>query len=109
MRNENSNFQPGAGVFDCIGCHRRTRGNRDSAQLDMCEDCFELAGLDNQINDDGRALDRDEVRERDERLANIVRLGGDADRVRSLNDYLWPANPLLTSEPFQVDWLEVLA
>ena len=49
-------FQRGSGVFVCRVCGRRTRAvNVDHAQTGNCADCYELAGIDNTISDNGVA------------------------------------------------------
>jgi len=56
----------GAGTFTCQVCKRRTREmNGDHAQTGNCHICFELAGIENSISDEGdEAIERyyDEAR-----------------------------------------------
>lgn len=44
------------GVFVCQGCDRRTR-DAGNGIYHLCPECWELAGLDNQVNDNGGGLD----------------------------------------------------
>ena len=77
------------GVFTCIVCHRNTRGNGDSAQLELCPECYELAGWDNHHNDNGTTPTPDEMAEYCELRDKAVARGGDKDRIEGLNDFLF--------------------
>ncbi len=58
MRNA-SKFGRGTGVYSCTACTRKTRqtgGDNDS--LKMCEECYEIAGLENTIADHGDPEER---------------------------------------------------
>lgn len=47
-------FGRGSGVYVCESCTRKTRqtgGDNDSLRL--CEECYEIAGLENAISDHG--------------------------------------------------------
>jgi hypothetical protein len=67
------------GAFTCHCCKRRTREvSSDHAQLELCEPCFELAGIDNAFNDYGS----DEAfqqygSEARQWLSKLQKLGGD--------------------------------
>ena len=51
---KNSRFQKGSGVFQCESCKRSTRDTGgDNTSLRLCEECYELAGIENQISDQG--------------------------------------------------------
>ena len=68
------------------------RGFNEHAVDHICPDCFELAGLDNQVNDDGRhGGDESEMAEARRFLANIDRKGGDVQKAIDSNDFLFPA------------------
>lgn len=56
-------FQRGAGVYACRCCQRQTRGSGgDSAGVRLCDQCFDLAGIDNAICDGGNPAEyRQEV------------------------------------------------
>ena len=71
-------FQYGRGVYVCQTCGRRTRETTVSGS-DDCEQCFELAGLQN-AKWDGCYTEADNA-ERDRRLKLVVDRGGNKDRV----------------------------
>lgn len=51
---KNSRFQRGSGMYACVSCKRNTRSTGgDNAELRLCEECYEIAGLENAINDHG--------------------------------------------------------
>lgn len=81
----------GRGVFNCAICGRGTRqSTQDSADSELCPQDWDLAGLDNTVNDNG--LDPSEyAAERDRLLAAIVARGGDPERVKAAHSFLWPA------------------
>lgn len=77
---KHNRFARGSAVFTCRSCKRQTREtSRDHAQTGNCEDCFELAGIENTLLDaddpaETFATYRDEI---NERIAHITKLGGD--------------------------------
>ena len=85
----NRHFQIGSGVYTCICCSRRTRGDGESNGCELCGQCFELAGWDNHHNDNGTKPDAEQMAEFNKLLARIVELGGDGEEVQGLNNYLW--------------------
>ena len=88
MRNRNrfTRFEP---LFNCSLCNRRTR-NPDHSGTMLCAECYELAGMDNHVNDNGLTLDEKIISERDALLNAAVSKGGDAERIKSSCDFLWP-------------------
>jgi hypothetical protein len=48
-------FERGSGVYKCGSCGRGTRstGHGDNEHLRLCVQCFELAGMDNELTDTG--------------------------------------------------------
>jgi len=82
-------FTRGAPLFKCNVCHRLTR-NPDHSGTMLCAECYELAGLDNYVNDNGMVLDAKIVAERDALFADAVKHGGDGERIKKCCDYLWP-------------------
>lgn len=76
-------FRRGAGVFACRSCHRQTRGGHDSADLRLCEECYDLGGMYNTFSDQswtkanldelGRLAD-----DMAQKAAHCVALGGKA-------------------------------
>lgn len=102
--NRNARFQRGQRpTFRCEICTRMTRDTGTGVDH-LCEDCFELAGLDNQINDDGDKPGSDGfqkmIAERDSRLAHIVKLGGNGEMVKASNTYLWPIRDCAVTRTF---------
>lgn len=39
------------GTFNCSACARLTRGTPDSAHIDLCSQCYDIAGLYNSFQD----------------------------------------------------------
>ena len=53
---KSSTFQRGTGVYICHLCQKRTRETTsESAGVDLCEDCYEVAGYENQHSDSDHA------------------------------------------------------
>ena len=47
-------FQLGSGRYQCESCKRQTRAtDADSASLKLCELCYTVAGIENQVADEG--------------------------------------------------------
>jgi hypothetical protein len=48
-------FERGSGVYKCESCGRGTRstGHGDNEHLNLCVQCFELAGMENELTDTG--------------------------------------------------------
>lgn len=77
-------FRPGSAVFKCVTCGRGTRetgvqslGNKN------CPQCYELAGLENEVSDGYKTL----AEGRDAALAYIADIeakGGDASEWRTV-------------------------
>lgn len=52
IKSKNSRFQRGSGVFTCVCCTRKTRATGgDNHDLQLCEECYEMAGIENAILD----------------------------------------------------------
>lgn len=49
----------GGGVYNCGSCKRATRptGNGDNENVRLCEECFDLAGEENSLSDNGEFYD----------------------------------------------------
>ena len=88
MTRNRSHFRRFKPIFKCRVCQRNTR-NPDDGGTELCAQCFELAGLDNMINDNGLDLTSDIMAERDALFNEAVSKGGNGDRIKSCNDYLW--------------------
>lgn len=87
--NRRTQFQIGLGVFKCTGCGRRTRGNGESAGLELCAECAELAGSDNYYNDTGTVPSAEQLAVHNALLAVIGERGGDIERVKGSCGYIW--------------------
>lgn len=79
-------FARGSGVYTCRVCHRRTRDTQGEAGCELCRNCYNLGGLENQVNDsaDRRAeagLVADEVASE---ISDLERRGGDASHWRAI-------------------------
>ena len=46
-------FARGSGCYTCQTCGRRTRETGDGANVKLCEPCYDLAGWQNSISDNG--------------------------------------------------------
>lgn len=70
-----SGFKKGSGCFPCEVCTRSTRDTGgDNAQVRLCAECYEVAGIENQIADRG---DQDgSLRAEVNRLNEIIRSKG---------------------------------
>ena len=103
MAKKRHHFKPtfggGSPVFKCQVCERNTR---DSGQgIDhLCAQCFEIAGIDNMVNDYGYKPGMpayDDVRKQcDALLAAAVKLGSDGDKIKASNEFIWGQDPAPT-------------
>lgn len=52
----NSQFQRGSACYGCLSCGRKTRstGQGDNEMVRLCVECYELAGIENEMSDHGR-------------------------------------------------------
>ena len=73
-----SKFGRGSGVYVCACCKRRTRqtgGYNDTLQL--CEECYEIAGQENALSDNGTEWEgADNAKAEIERLKTQCRVKG---------------------------------
>jgi len=75
-------FKHGSGVYQCAVCQRRTRATVESCDdVGYCGPCYDLAGLQNSMWDDGQ--EDWIVKARDGLLAKIIRGKGNEQAVRS--------------------------
>lgn len=71
-------FTKGSGMYACRCCKRNTRdtGRGDNEGVQLCADCYDLAGEDNHLSDNGKLYDTPQ------RvlcmIENVEKLGGDA-------------------------------
>ena len=99
------NFRRGRGptTFQCQVCERMTRDTGQGVDH-LCEQCFDIAGLDNMVNDNGYqpgTPDFDKARsECDALLEKAVRLGSNGDLIKKSNSFIWClAADFETAEP----------
>lgn len=81
-------------TFKCQVCERNTRDTGQGVDH-LCEDCCEISGIDNSINDNGWTPGMPEF---DEYVPSLIRhlehirkLGGNVAEVVKQNDFCFPA------------------
>lgn len=90
IKRRNTFTRIGGSTYICHCCGRRTRHTGvQSLDSEMCPDCYELAGWDNMFNDDGRTPTETELAVCESHLKNIAKKGGDAERVKASNEFIW--------------------
>lgn len=74
--NSRNRFQKGSGCYKCKCCGRNTRstGNGDNEYVQMCEQCYEMGGIENSIADHHYA--------NDEELSQLI------NEIRFLADFI---------------------
>lgn len=81
-------------TFTCGCCGRSTRDVGQGGNL--CSECFEIAGIDNTLNDCRRNIEDSErnsyIRTAEALLNRISSLGGNVAAVKTQNEFIW-ANP----------------
>ena len=92
MKNGNSHFRAGRGVFVCSICKRRTRDAGQAISSDCCNECYELAGLQNAIFD-GVETVAGIAQERDRLFKIATDRGGDRTRIMREFPELFPDQP----------------
>ena len=81
-RTQNARFQRGSGVFKCDCCARNTRNTGQPHGSRLCAECYELAGWENSLSDEGPA---DFLKHKDDvvgELNRCVERGGNVDLLR---------------------------
>ncbi len=55
-------FVKGSAIYTCRICERRTRqtGRGDNELVGLCGECYDLAGEENHLSDNGKLYDRPE-------------------------------------------------
>ena len=77
-------------TYTCDLCGRLTRNTGEQAiGSDLCPQCWDLCGLDNEANDTGESLSAGMMKHAEAQLDEIRRKGGDADKVRKFCGYLF--------------------
>ena len=89
MTNRQHFQRGGRGVFRCDICGRSCR-MVDQGNDRICQQCWDIAGLDNTVNDEGREPTARERAHGQSLLTEISAKGGDADAVREANEFLFP-------------------
>lgn len=79
---------PGAARIVCECCGARAFGPEISTGAPICAECYDLAGIDNECNDEDRRPTADEREYIAELLDVIQQNGGDTGRAMSYCDYL---------------------
>lgn len=86
MKHDHFNYR---GKFVCHICNRMTRDTGQGVDH-LCMECYEICGYDNQVNDDGAdAPPPATLKECNRLLAVIKKRGGDAEKVKKCNQYIW--------------------
>lgn len=73
-----SGFQQGSGCYTCATCGRKTRNTGQSLSSELCPQCWDLAGLENEVSDGHQTLE-EALPEARRLLAEIRSKGGDPD------------------------------
>jgi hypothetical protein len=76
-------------TFKCMTCERMTRDTGQGVDH-LCMECFNIAGLDNQVNDSGEPCTPEILAECNHMLKIIEKRGGNIEKVREFNEYIWP-------------------
>lgn len=69
-----SKFRSGSGCFICGCCGRRTRDVDGNGDLELCPECYDLGGIENEISDCGSTPAREKEAQKLREL--IVQKGG---------------------------------
>lgn len=77
---------PGCIQHECYSCGASTYGS--DVGEDLCVECYELAGIDNQCNDEGRGPDASETAQIEALCMMIDAAGGDSARAMADCEYL---------------------
>jgi hypothetical protein len=89
MARNNAHFDQGRSTFICGVCGRRTRIAGQPIDSECCLECYELAGLDNTVND-GICPVAEVAGERDALLLRAMRKGSNGARIRQSFNFLFP-------------------
>lgn len=79
---KSSRFAKGSGVYTCNCCNRQTRstGRGDNEHARLCAECYDLAGFDNQVSDEGiGSLTPENLSDIRTLIATITSKGGEVD------------------------------
>jgi len=78
---KHNRFQTGRGVYACTICARQTRGP-DGVHIDLCGQCFDLAGIENEVSDGHRTTAAAKI-DAAEILADCIARGGNEASLRT--------------------------
>ena len=84
-------------TFKCVTCTRTSRDTGDGVDH-LCHQCFEIASYDNQVNDSGEPCPPDTLAYCERMLREAVKKGGNEQRIRAHNEYIWPKKPVKEKE-----------
>jgi hypothetical protein len=91
--NRNRHFNRGQSTFTCNSCDRLTRDTGQGRGISCCLPCYEIAGIDNMVNDENMKPGSSEyveaMREAEGFLKIIAKAGGNVEKVKVSFDYLW--------------------
>jgi hypothetical protein len=83
MTKKNRFRRGGGGVYKCEICERSTRQVDQGGDSRLCQECWDLAGLENMVSDNGRETITESFREnRDYLLHRAIKRGGVEKNIR---------------------------
>lgn len=81
-------FQYGSSnVFDCACCGRKARETKNTGGSGYCSLCFELMGLDNEVND-GATTQAKHAKRAAKILETLAAKGGNVARVKEICSFV---------------------
>lgn len=82
MNRVNNRFAKGSGAYKCRSCGRLTRATgQDGSQVQLCGDCFDLAGTENSMQD-GEKFTMEDCQRIAQQILSIESKGGNAAEWR---------------------------
>jgi hypothetical protein len=84
MSTRNARFQRGSGSYPCAVCGRQTRHTGvQGGDSELCPQCWELAGYENQLSDNGHeSFDQSEAITVHGLIQELEARGGSAEAVQ---------------------------
>ena len=77
MAHITNRFTKGSGCYICNSCGLKTRSTGDNGQCHLCENCYDLAGFDNTVSDNGiESLTEGNIADIRNMAANLIQRGG---------------------------------
>jgi hypothetical protein len=74
-------FQRGSAVYKCNVCKRSTRNTGDEGNCRLCAECYELAGIENEISDNGPLPTEDLMSPENSRRTSVATVRHYLDRL----------------------------